>query len=461
MISRTATFLSAVLAAASVSAQAFGPAPVAGPTPAAPKGVTGDCTMPSGNFNITSFQLYPENADFDPKRCLVYFSVLYNATVAVYDVKKKAIVDTISVRNIAGPVIHASGVQYDLKNDKLAIMLNAGAAFDTQGQDISGDNNLVFYDPKSKKTDALVNLSNTAKEGFRAFQDMEHDEEGNVFVVGSYGPSMLRVSAKDQKVEEWYVGTTPAPTKGLTGVAKLNRDTLLVTDESDHSLYRFSMSQRGQREKVELTSGNLTSAMDGVYLPPKYRGHCLLVSDSVNGTVVLRSSDEWKTAEVADVVPNDFFTVNGFTAASVQIAQRIFAVTEWFLDGGGLKAGDRSDFPMVDITDRLDKVCGQEPAGPGPAPGPTSGSDRVIFPDELKKIKADAGKKNNAVPGAGANGTPGGPEPGQAPASDRVIFPDELKKIRASAKKNKIAPAAGAKGAPGAGPGPASGSRCS
>ncbi|KJZ74816.1 hypothetical protein HIM_05725 [Hirsutella minnesotensis 3608] len=391
MVASAAALLCTLLSAAGASAQAVGPAP--GQPPAVPEAPAGDCVLPPGNFNISSFQLYPENADFDPKRCLVYFSVLYNATVAVYDVRKKAVVDTIKVRNITGPAIHASGIQYDQKHDKLAILLNAGAAFDTQGADISGDNNLVLYDPQAKKEEAVINLSQTAKEGFRAFQDMEHDDDGNVFVVGSYGGSLLRVGAQDKKVDEWWVGPAPAPAKGLTGLAKLDAETLLVTDQGESQLYRYSMTQRGQREKVVLTGGNLTEALDGVYLPPRYQGRCLLVSDSVNGTLVVRSRDAWKTAEVADIVPNDFLAADGSTAASVQVADRVLAVTEWFLDGGGSRAGNRSEFPMVDITDRVDRSC-----------DPTN--DRVVFPDELDRIN-QAAKNKNKAPAQAAGGRPG------------------------------------------------------
>lgn len=31
------------------------------------------CPAASGDITISSYQLYPENADYDSKRCLVYF----------------------------------------------------------------------------------------------------------------------------------------------------------------------------------------------------------------------------------------------------------------------------------------------------------------------------------------------------------------------------------------------------
>jgi len=34
---------------------------------------TATCATKSGTFTVESYQLYPENADWDTKRCLLYF----------------------------------------------------------------------------------------------------------------------------------------------------------------------------------------------------------------------------------------------------------------------------------------------------------------------------------------------------------------------------------------------------
>ncbi|KAM4060942.1 hypothetical protein HRG_001579 [Hirsutella rhossiliensis] len=324
-----------------------------------------------GDFNITAFQLYPEQADHDPRTCRTYFSVLYNASVAVWDSKTQSLLEPITVENMTGnKALHASGVQVNPQDDTLAFMLNAGAAFDTQGQNVTGDNNLVVWDLKANKMKFTINLSDHADKDHRGFQDMEHDKDGNIFVMSTFGGSLFRVNANGTAVEKWWLSDKNSSTAGLTGLARLGEDSLIAADQSEGQLFRYSMNEDGKdkRTPVELKpTANLTSSMDGVYFPPKHNQTCLLVSDNEKGTLVLHSDDKWKIAQLRGIIPNKFSSQQGFTVATVQIVHRIFAVIEWFLDGGeddqnNALPGNRTEFPMVDITDDVDKLCqGKKP----------------------------------------------------------------------------------------------------
>lgn len=163
-------------------------------------------------------------------------------------------------------------------------MLNAGAAFDTEGKNTAGDNNLVGWDMKENKLKFSVNLSEFADEGHRGFQDMEHDEDGNIFGLSSFGGSILRVGAQDQKVEKWWVSESSGAVHGITGLARFGQDTLIVADQAEQGLFRHSMKADGKdkREQIKLTScgsaksanstsAKLTATLDGVYFPPQAR----------------------------------------------------------------------------------------------------------------------------------------------------------------------------------------------
>ncbi|PHH71515.1 hypothetical protein CDD83_5149 [Cordyceps sp. RAO-2017] len=107
-------------------------------------GVGPGCRVGAGDQNVTSFQLYPENAEWDPKRCRMYFSAVYNSTVVVWDPVRRLQTGLLSIPGLSyQPPGHASGVRLDDSGDNLFIMNNAGAAFSTDGADIAGDNNLV------------------------------------------------------------------------------------------------------------------------------------------------------------------------------------------------------------------------------------------------------------------------------------------------------------------------------
>jgi hypothetical protein len=51
-----------------------------------------------------------------------------------------------------------------------------------------------------------VNLTETTQGVYGAFQDVEFDGRGNVYVVGTYPSSILRVEGNGTRVNEWYRG---------------------------------------------------------------------------------------------------------------------------------------------------------------------------------------------------------------------------------------------------------------
>ena len=291
-------------------------------------------------------------------------SVLYNATVAVYDATTNKVVDTISIPELSGkPALHASGVQMD-GLDKLSIMINAGAAFDTEGKDISGDNFLVKYDLEKKQTVFKSNLTAVTNGVYGGYQDIEHDKVGNSFVLGTFPSSIIRVSADGKEAVPWYLSPSPNNTvHGYTGLV-MRENKLIVADGQDGQLYSFdSQAEKGVPVRIPLAARNETIGqnLDGVYMPTLHKGTIILVSDNSAGTVVLRSKDgKWESAEKVGTVANPLVAQGGFTVASVQIAERIYSVTEFFLDAAnkvpGTNAGNRTDFPLYDITDEVQKL---------------------------------------------------------------------------------------------------------
>ncbi|TQV99605.1 hypothetical protein V2A60_005071 [Cordyceps javanica] len=335
------------------------PAVAAGPLACASRKPT-TCSAPKGNFTVNEAGLYPENADFDPSRCVTYIGNLYKSTVTTYNAAEDRVEKVITFDNISGvPEFHVSGVQRDAKHDKLTISANAGAAFDTEGQDISGSNVVIQYDLVKGEVEWTKNLTETTKGAYGGFQDMEHDPEGNSFVIGTYSSSIIKITADGKTATEWFRGSANSSVSGFTGIAAYNgARNVLVTDNEGSQIVSFDLSAaKGEPVPVPVSGDKelLTRGFDGAYLPPLFEDKVLIISSNDAGNIVLRSKDgQWKEAEVLGALANPLKDQNGFTVATVQIADRIYAVIEWFGDAAtGL---NRTAFPFIDITDDVNKL---------------------------------------------------------------------------------------------------------
>ncbi len=290
-------------------------------------------------------------------------SNLYNSTVSVYDAIENRVTEVITLPGITNvPAFHVSGVQVDTAHDKLTISANTGAAFDTAGVDISGTNLIVQYDLATRAVEWQQNLTAVSKGLYGGFQDMEHDAAGNSFVIGTYPSSIVKISADGKTAEPWIVASgTNSTVHGYTGIAAFNqRRNVLVTDGERGQVLRFDLAAaRGEPVRVPLQDGAepIGADLDGAYLPPLYKDTVLLVSDNTLGTIVVRSQDgQWESAERVGVVPNALGAVGGFATATVQIADRIYAVTEFFGDNAPGQSLNRTAFPIYDITDDINTL---------------------------------------------------------------------------------------------------------
>ncbi|KAJ4258106.1 hypothetical protein NW762_008246 [Fusarium torreyae] len=322
------------------------------------------CAPVSGNKTINAYQLYPENVYFDTRRCVMYSSVLYNATAVAWDPYKNEINHIFEAPGLSGdPLLHASGVRVD-SLDRLSVIIDAGAAFDTNGENTEGDNLLVKYDLRDNSLLWQANLTNVTGGVYSGYQDSESDEAGNTFVLGTFPSSLIKVSADGKSATPWYLLEPADHTiRGFTAIVR-KEDFLVVSDSSDGKLYRFdARASKGTPVHIPITNADgsadksLGSLLDGINMPSLYTGTVLLVSENKNGTIVLRSSDgKWESAENLGTIPNPFFGDGGYSVASVQIADSIYAVPEFFGDAVDGNPGNRAEFPLWDITPKLEEL---------------------------------------------------------------------------------------------------------
>ncbi|KAM3458662.1 hypothetical protein MY3296_000420 [Beauveria thailandica] len=288
-------------------------------------------------------------------------SVCFNASVAVYDAVKNEVTNIISFPGLSGDAtLHSTGVRVDPLGH-LSVVVNAGAAFDTFGKDLSGNNFLVKYDLERNQTIFTANLTAVSNGAYGGFQDVQHTENGESFVLGTYGrSSILRVSADGSQVMPWFVGPPLGSSDGFSGLALRGHD-LIVANQADGQLYRFdTRREEGVPVRIPLGSGNETIGqdLDAVYMPPRYGGRILLVSRYNLGTVVVRSRDaSWRFAEKLGTIPNPYREQGALSVATVEMGARLYSVNLFSNDVKvqGSNAGNRTVHPLQDISDEVEK----------------------------------------------------------------------------------------------------------
>ncbi|KAF2188615.1 hypothetical protein K469DRAFT_737413 [Zopfia rhizophila CBS 207.26] len=314
------------------------------------------CKPFSGNFSIQQYQLYPENADFDYTNCVLYIGQLWNASLGIYDpyTEKHEIIEFPGISHNSS--FHLGGVGVDQATGHITFIADAGNTFNTMGEDISGTNWLFHMDPRNRTILYKVNLTETSQGLYGGFQDVEHDPDGNVFVVGTFPSSVLRVQKGGKDVRKWYINEpVDHKIKGMGGLAAIGW-TLIAQGDTSGKLWRFDMrAEKGTPTVIPVTGNHTFGASDAIYLPRKYNGTVLLVAEDEIGTSVFRSMDEWKTAEFKGLVPwND---PRGLVTGAVQVGDGVYTILEPFGDEGVKgpgTAGSRSEFLFRDISKEVD-----------------------------------------------------------------------------------------------------------
>ncbi|KAI0384207.1 hypothetical protein F5Y04DRAFT_278211 [Hypomontagnella monticulosa] len=322
--------------------------------------------LETGTIIVDSYQLYPENADFDMNQCLLYFGALFNASVVVYDPYKAETVETLEFPGITRTrPFHVGGVAWDPYTNLISILVDSAVPHETADHEISGDDFIKRYDPVKKEYLWSLNITEVTQGLYGGQQDVEHDARGHVYILGSYPGTLLRVKPDGSSIEPWYLPEKIDHTYyGLTGLAATG-DILLASDIKNNSgsgeIYRFDMTaEKGTPVLVPRTPNDPILDFDAIYLPPKYGGKVLLISEHSRGVSVLRSADgKWETAEYLGLIPNDpTLDEGGANTATVEISGNIYMVVEWFGDPivAGTSAGNRTEFPLTDITDQVEKL---------------------------------------------------------------------------------------------------------
>lgn len=283
--------------------------------------------------------------------------------MGIYDPYARKYVETLEFRGITmDPALHIGGIGVDKGTGRLSIVVDAGAAFNTAGQDISGTNLIMQWDPKTRKTLYQFNLTTLSKGRYGGPQDVEHDPEGNIYTVWTFSSALTKTDKKG-KTSEWYFSGNNHTIWGYSGLAA-KEWLLLVSDAESGGLVKFDMRQkRGKPKTIQVKPAYRLTFPDAAYLPPIYKGTVLLVAEIFNGVAVFESkSGKWDKAEYKGTVPipDEITDENVVVTAVIQVGNSVYMVTQPGAGSypivPGTLGGNHSDFLFPDITRKVDAL---------------------------------------------------------------------------------------------------------
>ena len=105
-------------------------------------------------------------------------------------------VDIITFDGISlNPALHIGGVGVDPTTGLVSVVVDAGAAFLTNGKNVGGDNWIIKYNPEAKEVVWKLNITEVTGGKYGGFQDVEHDKHGNTVKLSGGGSSLGKEKA--------------------------------------------------------------------------------------------------------------------------------------------------------------------------------------------------------------------------------------------------------------------------
>ena len=213
---------------------------------------------------------------------------------------------------------------------------------------LTGPNHILRYNTRSHNlTDIDLSGAQVAfasKSGGRnqtnGFQDMAEDSAGNVYAIGTFGNSIVKIlpTSSGSDAELWYVQEPYELAYGFGGIVALG-DKLVVSDSVSNALVTFQTdlsSPTSPPQAVYVKPSDVPADIypmaDGLFAPSKYGGKVLLWSNDYNGTVVYGSQDGWESARYLGLIPNEESELaqGGLVTDTFEIEDNIFTVYEFF-----------------------------------------------------------------------------------------------------------------------------------
>jgi hypothetical protein len=303
---------------------------------------------------------------------------MYNCSLVEYDpyTKTSTAIDIPGLTQhgvIEYTDFHLNGIDFDPASGHIHIAAASTTAFDSfltgdyAHANYTGPNRVLAYDPATRAFVADADL-HAAQTAFRraatprgqrtsGFQDVAADTAGNVFAIGTFGNSVVRIAAGTSEARLWFQPRRYTKEYGFGGIFAAG-DKLVVSDTLTKGFVTFDATEEEPvptRVAIRDLPAGYQPTADGLYAPPKYGGKIALWSDDFNGTAVYGSEDGWSSARYLGPVENDFnATKGGLATATFEMAGSIYQLVQFFQ--AKLPVKTKESFPFMDITKKVDEV---------------------------------------------------------------------------------------------------------
>ncbi|KAH6951200.1 hypothetical protein BKA56DRAFT_682257 [Ilyonectria sp. MPI-CAGE-AT-0026] len=341
------------------------------------------CPPVRGTFTIDLFKLYSESSDWDPINCKYYAGSLFNATVAVYDpyTKESQILTSPGISHTDPYQI--SGVSFDAHTGSMFFTANSGIGFLSNGQDLSGPNKIIRWDVRKQEVVYIADLGPFQQEfqnlyghGIAGFEYAAADRYGNAYVAAGYGGNGIAKVWNNGSVSAlYYAEKDTDPTLGrftYTNLASIPlHDKIIVNDHQLGTFVTFNTSASWSTPTIikvsNMPSTYNRTGCDSLTTPTRYHGQQIMLCavDRLGGSgavTVFQSLDNWQSAKYLGVVYNTspLAQQGVIVVNALQLSNSIYYVPFFVSDSGNLalelKEGNRTAFPIIDITTEVDSI---------------------------------------------------------------------------------------------------------
>ncbi|TGO31477.1 hypothetical protein BHYA_0684g00010 [Botrytis hyacinthi] len=277
-----------------------------------------------------------------------------------------------------------AGVDYDVYSDAMFFTATSGLAFETNGVDLSGPQKVIKWDTTAMEAVYIADLApfqeqykSTFGHVTSGFQDIAEDSNGNGYAPASFGGYSIAKIAPNGTVTPFFMSKETAKNATASpylyfSIAFLNSQSKLLISDGQRGTFVTFDTKSHSPVPTPITISNLPSnytsvLCDAIITPDRYphQSIVLCAEDYIGGSgaiTVFSSKDNWASAKYLGAVYNTDSRTKGFsTTTAVEIANSIYLSSMPFSDGLSYdKVGNRSSFPMIDITEQVDTLVGAD-----------------------------------------------------------------------------------------------------
>ena len=254
-------------------------------------------SAPEGDIRFTAHELYPEGVSYDPTTGGFFVSSLHYGTIG-----RVAPDGTYRTFAEAGPLVSTQGLAVDMVRGRLLVVGgDLGVGERTAEATEQHQAGLAVYDLATGALQRYVALDGLAP-GRHHANDLALDSDGNAYVTDSFAGVIYRVKPDGEaSVFARDSAFVAHENVGLNGIVVHPDGFLLAAHSESGRLFRVDLRDPRRVEPITLPEAYVGA--DGLALLDT-ESLAVVQNEGADRTLLLRSTDGWRSATRAAVVPS-------------------------------------------------------------------------------------------------------------------------------------------------------------